>query len=374
MKAFFKKNREYIFIVCVFILIKAFLFFWADFNFNYSKYPGETAISIWDRWDSRAYKTIAEFGYTAPNDPEDYQKFLSHFPPLYPILIKTLSSVTPLSLVESGALISLTCALVASIYLFKLVKKEFDEKKAYVTTFLFNLYPMAYFTGTIYTEGLFLMLVIMFFYYVRKEKYLVAAILVGLSILTRTSGIVLLPVILYLIFSKKVELRNKINLMIFPAVGLFIYFMINLYYYGDLFFFQKEYAQNLFSGKHLIVPFSESFNTVKGMAFRMSSISDNYFMMTNGWNAIFVFFGLIISLIGIRLLPSIYSIYSLSSLVFISSYSWGISNARYTYMAFPMFMILSKIKNRTAITAIFILFATLLLYFTLQFTGGAWGF
>ncbi|OIP25059.1 hypothetical protein AUK11_01285 [bacterium CG2_30_37_16] len=374
MKPFLKKNREYIFIICVFILIKAFLFYWAEFNFNYTKYPDETAISIWDRWDTRAYKTIAEFGYTSPNDPEDYQKFLSHFPPLYPILIKAVSSVTPLSLVGSGILISLICALIASIYLFKLVKKEFDEKRAYIATFLFILYPISYFTGTIYTEGLFLMLVIMFFYYVRKEKYLVASVLAGLAILTRTSGIVLLPVIFYLFFSKKVELRNKMNLIIFPVIGLFIYLMINLYYFGDPLFFQQEYAQNFYSGKHLIVPFSESFNTVKEIASKTSSISDNYYMMTNGWNAIFVFFSLIVSLIGIRILPTTYSIYSLSSLLFISSYSWGISNARYTYMVFPMFMILSKIKNKITITAIFILFTSLLLYFTLQFTGGGWGF
>ena len=122
------------------------------------------------------------------------------------------------------------------------------------------------------------------------------------------------------------------------------------------------------------MPFSESFNTVKEIASKTSSISDNYYMMTNGWNAIFVFFSLIVSLIGIRILPTTYSIYSLSSLLFISSYSWGISNARYTYMVFPMFMILSKIKNKITITAIFILFTSLLLYFTLQFTGGGWGF
>ena len=84
------RKRKVVFVVFVVIAIKLIIFFWASANFNFTAFPADDMLSIWDRWDSNAYKTIAQTGYNFVNITPDYWAFLSHFLPLYPFIINLL--------------------------------------------------------------------------------------------------------------------------------------------------------------------------------------------------------------------------------------------------------------------------------------------
>ena len=61
-----KINKRILQLLVIVILIKAVLFWWGFNNFNFTLYPHEDILSIWNRWDSRAYITLAQEWYLAP--------------------------------------------------------------------------------------------------------------------------------------------------------------------------------------------------------------------------------------------------------------------------------------------------------------------
>lgn len=148
--------------------------------------------------------------------------------------------------------------------------------------------------------------------------------------------------------------------------------LVNKIYYGEFLYFINE-KLSFDNTKYLIFPFSESFEYFKDI-FQNTNFKNNYFMMVSGWNSIFVFFALIISILGIKRLKWEYSLFSILSLLTFSSLSWGISNARYVYSMFPIFIFLGLIKSRILQFFILGIFAIGLLYFTTIFTDGKWAF
>ena len=191
----FFKYKPIILPILVVIVIKAYLFIWSGYNFNFLSNQLADWLDVWSRWDSNVYKDIATFGYSNPGYLAiDHWSFLSHFPPLYPFimyLIFLLGVTSPIA----GISVSIISIIGASILLYKLVLIEFkDENVALFSVLFLNFYPTSYFTMSVYSESLFIFLVIASFYYLRREKFLFSGLCVAGAILTRNVGVVLLPV------------------------------------------------------------------------------------------------------------------------------------------------------------------------------------
>lgn len=137
-----------------------------------------------------------------------------------------------------------------------------------------------------------------------------------------------------------------------------------------------EYNTNMYSAKKLIFPGEEVFSAANQfLKNSFTPLWDDGFMMTLGWGAVFSVFLLFTIILGVRQkIPLEYTVFSLASFLFYSSFAWGISNARYTFVVFPMYMALSRIKNKLFLNFFIICFVVLLLYFTKIFTSGAWAF
>ena len=168
-------------------------------------------------FDSHSYIKIAQFGYI--------ENYLYAFFPLYPILIKTLHFIIPFY-VASGMIISNISTLLAAFILCSLVKKE-KTKNTILLLFIFS--PILGFTTICYTEGLYLLLTILAFYYYKKNK-VISGIFIGLSMLTRNTGIILLGAftleLLIKWFKKKVKFK-EILLLVTPAI--LIGFLYSIY-------------------------------------------------------------------------------------------------------------------------------------------------
>jgi Gpi18-like mannosyltransferase len=93
------------------------------------------------------------------------------FFPLFPLIIKLLSfwssNVTVLFWV--GLLFSNLCFLAALVFLYKLLRLDYSKKISEETIFLILVFPVVFFYGAVYSESLFLLLLVLTFYFVRQK-------------------------------------------------------------------------------------------------------------------------------------------------------------------------------------------------------------
>ena len=115
-------------------------------------------------FDGNHYLTIARRGYGYAQQA---------FFPLYPNLIRYFSKyMLP---VTSGVAISIVSFFIAIIFLVKLVKlDDSDPNIAKWTIISLLTFPTSFFLGSVYTEGLFLMLVVLSFYCARTNRWWLA--------------------------------------------------------------------------------------------------------------------------------------------------------------------------------------------------------
>lgn len=142
----------------------------------------EYAINPWLRWDAAWYLRIAAFGY------DDASGSVA-FAPLYPELIGLLGLCLGRHFVLAGLVLSTLFFSISLILLYEL----FEQKFTPVLGLLF--FPTAFFFYAVYTESLFLMLVLLCFYLLKKRRWFWAGIIAGISVLARFQGVILSAVI-----------------------------------------------------------------------------------------------------------------------------------------------------------------------------------
>lgn len=194
------KKLEKIFVLKSFIVwrilifIPVFLsryFFHLQGNFlggGLEKYTQNPYMWSFANFDGEHYLSIAKMGYA-----NGEQAFF----PFYPLLIKFFGGT-----VVSGLLISNVAILVALFGLYKLVRLDYSEKVAKISVVLILLFPTSFFFGSVYTESLFLCLIVWAFYLFRTKRYFYGIILGILSSLTRVIGLIPLGVLGYMGYSK----------------------------------------------------------------------------------------------------------------------------------------------------------------------------
>ena len=204
-------------------------------NFDY--HPSKV-LSIWGVWDSGYYLGIAEHGYSATlgqlamtSNQANYAFF-----PLYPLTIKVLNILVN-NYYLAGLIISNLCLLAAAWWLYKLIKLDYSKDVAKNSVKYLFLFPVAFILSGVFSESLFLLLLILAFYFARKEKWLAVGLSGLLLTLTRPLGIlVLLPIAWEYFVSLQYKIK-KINyqvlyLLFWPA-GLIIFLFYIKYLSGN---------------------------------------------------------------------------------------------------------------------------------------------
>ncbi len=167
----------------------------------------------WAQWDGGHYYNIARMGYFGPNE---YAFF-----PLYPALVKLASAVTLGNTLFAGVLISNIFFVIFLHVFYNLTAKLHNKKAALTATITLIMFPTAFFAAALYSEGLFLLIIALFFTQLQEKKYLKAALLVGLASLTRLVGIVLAA-------SLAVEFLKETNWNIKKISGKFLVIFVSL--------------------------------------------------------------------------------------------------------------------------------------------------
>ncbi len=295
----------------------------------------------WANFDGEHYLSLAQNGYGFGEQA---------FFPLYPLLIKIIGGffgggLPALNL--SGQLVSNLSFFLALVGLYKLVRLDYSEKIATLTIILLLIFPTSFYFAGVYTESLFLALVIWSFYFARKGKWFLASVLGGLASGTRVIGIILLPVLFVEWYKeKKRKTKDLLSLLIIP-LGLIIYMYYLKQTSGDWLAFLHTLPSfgEQRSGNPILLPqvFYRYFVKI------IPSLSYSYFpvVFTTFLEILTGLLFLFLSIIGFFRLRISYALFlALGYLIPTLSGSFS-SLPRYVLVLFPAFILISLWLSKT---------------------------
>lgn len=333
----------------------------------------------WANFDGEHYLSIAYRGYG---------NLEQAFFPFFPFLIKLLSSpfksnfsseLNLFPFLVSGLIIANISFLVALILFYFLVRLDVDKKKARLSIFFLLVFPTSFFFGSVYTESLFLALILGSFYAARKKKWWLAGILGALASATRIVGVFLLPALLWewweqqKIKSQKLKVKSLFNLLpIFLVLSGLLWYMryLSINYQDPLMFLHVQPAFGAErSVDKIILLYQVFWRYLKMIA--TTKVDPLYFTV---WLELFTalgFLGLLIIayLKKIRLSYLIFAALAYLVPTLTGTFS---SMPRYVLILFPGFITLSLIKNRFFRWLLIALSCLLLAISTIFFTRGYW--
>jgi len=167
---------------------------------------------VWARWDSVWFLRIAEHGYDAASGAA------SAFYPLYPATVAGLGRVLFGHYVLAGILISLAAALAAFLLLYRLAEERLGAEGARRTVLYLAVFPFALFLQAVYSESLYLFLTLAAFALAERRQFLAAGGVTGLALLTRPTGVALLPALALLAWHERGRLRALGALAVAPVL------------------------------------------------------------------------------------------------------------------------------------------------------------
>lgn len=324
---------------------------------------------LWSRanFDGIHYLMIAKFGYGV---------YEQAFFPLYPKLVRMATPVFGGKNLLAGLFISNLSLLLALFIFYKLAILDIQERAAKRAVFFLLFFPTSFFLGMVYSESVFLFLILGSFYLARKRKWLLAGIFGGLASYTRLVGVFLFPALLYEWWSgrevrnERWEVGNMLKVFIIPT-GLLVYMKFLWQKYGDPLMFlhvQPSFGAER-SGGRIILIYQVFWRYLKMV---LTTKSDPLYFTV--WLEVLVAISFLILFIlayraKIRFSYLIFSAFA----YFIPSLSGTFSSLpRYCLVLFPAFIYLGMLKNKVVRTVVLAVFGILLVISTTLFFRGYW--
>ncbi|MDO9563846.1 MAG: mannosyltransferase family protein [Bradyrhizobium sp.] len=297
------------------------------------------------QWDSEWYFKIATEGYRYNGDPTIQQNVV--FYPLYPLLSRGLAAISGLSPADSLLLVANVAGLLAVVALFKLVREEFGDRLALATVALLSFFPTSVLLSAGYTEPLQLLLIVAFFLVLKQGRYLSAALLAGLAVADRSTGIVLLPVLLWEMWRNRDQrpfLAVLLPCVVLATSGLWL-FMIYLWsQFGDPFVFAE--GQTAFHRE----------TTMAARIIAALKLEPFTRMTLNDWNpwgqdSWFTLLFIVLIAVGAFRLRSSWTLFAMGVLLLpyltLSGGPAGfVSMGRFNLVSFPLFVVLADLLLR----------------------------
>lgn len=297
-------------------------------------------------WDGGHFLGIAADGYS--------EKFQYAFFPLFPLAIRTLNYLTQ-NYLFAGILISVVSTFLGTHLLYKLVSLDFKKQIAEKVVLVFLFFPTSFYFLTVYSEGLFFLLTISAFYFLRQNRLFWATIFAALASATRLVGLAVVAGILVDVLTKQ-GLTKKNWYILLSFSGFLIYCLFLYKQTGDLFYFMV--AENHWQ-RVLINPWVGFWETLKNVPNGVLDLA-------------FTIFGLGFAIRAFRFLPPSLSIYSLLS-VGIPLFTPTLSSMpRFLLPVFPIFILIALIKKPDFMLIYRVISLMMLAIFSALFIAGYW--
>ena len=147
-------------------------------------------VNPWFQWDTVSYFKIAMTGYS----PDASIAFM----PLYPMLMRFTALFFGGNYLLAALLLSTLFCFITLVLLYELFAEIRPEQTARQAVIFFVAFPTAFFLLAGYTESLFMALVLAFWISGRKRRWGWATLFAGLATLARLQGVILAPVMLWM--------------------------------------------------------------------------------------------------------------------------------------------------------------------------------
>lgn len=362
LKAWESKTVIFIFAVhqlLVFSIIYLSRILYAEPGKSKTFYEVITANAV--HWDGRWYLKIVEKGYTLE---------ASAFFPLFPGLIRLLSDYG-FDPVESGLFISNTAFFMACWFLYKLVSCDWETGAAVETLWYMVLFPTSFFFNMVYSESLFLLLVVLTFYGSRTGRWWLSGVAGLLASMTRNTGVLLIIPVLYEYLASLEFKLKKVDLNILwvglMPVGLVVYMAYLAKIVGDPlgFITAQKFWLRSFS-----YPWQAVYLTLK-------NIHADFQRGRNFLDLLFTVLGIWAAVASVRKIRFSYWIYMVMGLFVpmwaASPYAGLYSMPRFILVLFPVYIVTALfIKSMNVRTALLAFYSGLLVYLGLMFSYSRW--
>jgi len=380
-----KQNKKILtFILGLFVFLRAITLIAAFYGtkllkFNTASFPTadwETfmpkfnfpLIWSWANFDGFHYLTIAEKGYLFGST----QAFF----PLFPILVR-LGKVLIGNFLLSGLLLNHLFFAASLCVFYKLIRLDFKKKVGFWALIFLTFFPTSFFFLSLYTESLFLLLVLLSFYLWRKKRHFLAGFVGALASATRIAGIFLVPAFLYEIRKPPVTSRQspvwkKFFYALLPSIGLLSYMFYLKSKFGDPFLF--AHVQEGFGGGRqtdkLVLLYQVFWRYLK-MVLTVNRTNPLYFTVWLEVGSAALFLALLVFAYFKKVRKS-YLIFAILAYLLPTLTGTFSSMPRYVLGLFPGFIALALIKNKTLRFAWLATSLILLFICTIMFTRGYW--
>ena len=301
------------------------------------------------RWDSTFYATIVNEGYKYDGNDLVGQPVI--FYPLYPLIAKALTIFPGIDGLLALLVVANVAAVLSVLLLFKYVRQYYGDEVAFSTIAFLSFFPTSVFLSAGYTESLTLLLILCFFLFLKREQYILAAVFAGLASATRSTGLVLLPVIIWELLCKFAgDHRRFFSYALFCSIlatsGLWLY----MFYLWSAFDSPFAFVTNTAAWKQGgIVHNFISALLLKGF-FPLRLPGQDLF--PRGLDVWFFLLFLTLTLVHRKWLPSSLFLFALGVLMLPYLTRTGgpvkfVSMTRYILLAFPVFIVMAKLcENR----------------------------
>ena len=327
------------------------------------------------QYDAQWYLRIADKGYpfkptNANLEDKSVMNGLTYaFFPLYPLLLSILNYLV--GSIELTAFIMSLSLLAAGFYsLYWVTARLYNQQIAYKTAFLLFLFPFSIFYRSYYTEGLFLLLLIWYVFFLVKKNLFAVSLMQGLLMVTRPTGLFLTPLTLILMLKDVIKKKIDASKVLLYLSLIFIFFSVWLIFNwkmtGNIFYW--KFVQNSwFSTGSFFDVLRHNYFLLKSFFLlplhdiHASKIDILAFLLF-GWGVFHSIGFLKKELWWVSMLMWIMPILIKDTTSF----------TRYQIVSFPIFIYLASLLNRKWLAVIASIFYALLLFLSLYFVNWTW--
>jgi len=313
--------------------------------------------------DAGWYLRIARDGY----ERQPFEATQQHnwaFLPVFPLVYRFAMKLTGENAV-TGVLLSTLIFLLALMQLYQLVREfGYEPGDAARSIFYLAAFPTSYFFSLPVTESLFLLLSVCCFLAAKRDKWWLAGIYGGIAASTRVAGLYMLPALALLYWEQQRSLNHRaLALLLIPA-GMVPYILFLHRITGDGFAFLKVQAAWGHRIGFFLLPLWECLKNPTLLSFRW-----NFYFL----NFLAAMLAMICSGVMFKRKQWSLGVYTTLSIIIPLSGMSLQSVARYTMLAFPIFILLAeagrnRIVDQTIRTVFLFLLALLTGLFVLHFS------
>jgi hypothetical protein len=194
----------------------------------------DPALNLLARWDTFWYLDIATRGYHWNGNPLEQQNVV--FFPLLPLLMRVGGAAIGGHPVIAGLAVSLFAFLLALCYFWRWTADRLGAERATGAVWLLSAFPLALFFSVVYTESLYLLIVVAACYHAERRQFARSAIFGLMAGLVRPNGVLLALPIAWIAWIRTRGREHRVArgaAVLAPALGLGCYSAYLAWHVGD---------------------------------------------------------------------------------------------------------------------------------------------